>query len=354
MEVSQFLPSINQYGAISNFVLELRKILVALGYDSFVYSEHIGSGLPSLVKPYRSYQNQKGNVIILHGSIRSKVNDFFRGVRAKKMLVYYSPTPARFFEGFSDFYVQLLEECAAELKRLGEGTQVQCGISEFSQQELKQMGFPRAQVLPVITNIERLQRPRGKLMKKVNDGRTNILFTGRIVPNKKVEDAIRVFYYYQRFINANSRLVLVGTVKECPEYVGALKDFVKKLGLSDVVFAGETTDDVLAAYYRTAHVFLTMSEHEAFCVPLIEAMHFQIPIVAYASTAVPFTLRGSGVLVKEKDPRMIAELVDTMVTDNIARSKVLASQDKVLPYFSREHIAMIFARMLAPLLSSRG
>ncbi len=163
-----------------------------------------------------------------------------------------------------------------------------------------------------------------------DDDWVNLLFVGRTIPNKRLEDVIRWFHAYKRWFNPRSRLLLVGAHGGFERYLAMLNELVARLGASDVHFLGHVTNEELVAYYELADVFLCASEHEGFCVPLVEAFHMGVPVIAYAATAVPATMDGGGVLVTDKDPVHIAALIDRIVTDRELQDRIVASQDAAL------------------------
>ena len=178
---------------------------------------------------------------------------------------------------------------------------------------------------------------RGTMERMRADARRNLLFVGRISPNKKQEDVIRAFACYRRRYDRESRLTLIGSAGGTENYLESLKAYARKLGLEDsVVFPGHIRFDEILAYYRTADVFVCMSEHEGFCVPLIEAMYFGVPIAAYGAAAVPDTLGGGGLLLDSKDPGLAAAAIRRIVTDGALRRRIRREQEKVLRRFSQE------------------
>ena len=163
-----------------------------------------------------------------------------------------------------------------------------------------------------------------------DDDWVNILFVGRMIPNKRIEDVIRAFHAYKRWFNPRSRLLLVGSHGGFERYLAMVHDFVARLGAADVHMLGHVSNEELAAYYEIADVFLCASEHEGFCVPLMEAFHMGVPVVAHAATAVPATMDGGGVLFGHKDPIEIAGILDALVSNASLRESVLAKQDAAL------------------------
>ena len=120
----------------------------------------------------------------------------------------------------------------------------------------------------------------------------------------------RILDVYKR-----QRLFFVGKYAGMEAYYEQLKRYVEALDLKDVYFTGHIKFDEILAYYRTADVFVCMSEHEGFCVPLVEAMYFGVPIVAYDSSAIADTLGNGGILTEDKDPKLVAEIINRLVQD---------------------------------------
>ena len=154
----------------------------------------------------------------------------------------------------------------------------------------------------------------------------NVLFVGRIIPNKRIDDLVRSFAVFQKWVRPRSRLLLVGDHRGFERYLDRLQELVRELRLDEVVFTGQVDDDELYAYYRLADVFLCLSEHEGFGVPLQEAMHFGLPVIAYDAGAVRETLRGGGLLLQDKRPELVADLLDRLTRGGDLRRAVLASQ----------------------------
>jgi glycosyltransferase involved in cell wall biosynthesis len=163
-------------------------------------------------------------------------------------------------------------------------------------------------------------------MRDLQDGRTNLLFVGRVAPNKCQHDLLAVFAEYLR-LGPDARLVLAGSWPEGHSYATFLRQRARELGVSSrVLWTNTCTEAQLQACYRTAHLFLSMSEHEGFCAPLIEAMWFDVPVLAYRSSAVPETVAGAGLLFTEKRLPEVAALARLIVEDDALRRKIIAPQ----------------------------
>ena len=172
--------------------------------------------------------------------------------------------------------------------------------------------------------------PDWRIAGQFDDERTNLLFVGRMIPNKRIENVIRIFHAYRTRFNPRSRLLLVGSHGGFEKYLTMLHQLVATLGTPDVHFSGHVSNEELTAYYDVADLFLCASEHEGFCVPLVEAFHMRVPVVALAATAVPATLDGGGVLYEDRDPHHVAALVDAVLSDQAIADNVLAAQDAAL------------------------
>jgi glycosyltransferase involved in cell wall biosynthesis len=187
----------------------------------------------------------------------------------------------------------------------------------------------------------------------LRDGTTNLLFVGRWVPNKRIEDLLRVFAFYHHKLNANSRLLVVGS-SWLPNYNRELLGEIRRLGLSGkVLFPGGgrgVSDPDLVSYYRSADAFVIMSEHEGFCVPLVESMFFGVPIFAYAAGAVPETLGGSGVLVSRKVFPVIALAIEEVLENRVLRSAVVGKEKERLEDLSQGRIEERLWEYLQPFL----
>jgi glycosyltransferase involved in cell wall biosynthesis len=191
--------------------------------------------------------------------------------------------------------------------------------------------------------------PRTPALEKwLNDGLTNFLFVGRMVPNKKIEDIIRLAEHYKRYVDAHYRFIFVGRDEGVPRYTNMLRALIGELGwLPDrFVFTGGVPDRELAAYYRYSSVYISMSEHEGFCVPLLEAMAADLPILAYSCTAIPDTLAGAGVQFAPKDFEQAAELLGMLAFDDGLRASVIQGQRRRLAHFTAARIDTELGRLL--------
>ena len=230
-----------------------------------------------------------------------------------RVLQYHNVTPAHFFAPYEPGVFRLAALGRQELSTLTGHTDAALGDSEYNRQELETLGFGNTGVFPIAVDFDRIrQAPRQPALEQVlADELTNFLFVGRIVPNKKIEDFIRLAEHYKRYVDTEYRFIFVGKTDGIPRYYDMVRALLTEFQMpSDrFIFTGPVPDNDLATYYRTARVYISLSEHEGFCVPLLEAMSADVPVLAYASTAIPDTLGGAGMQFAPKDLEFAAELL---------------------------------------------
>jgi glycosyltransferase involved in cell wall biosynthesis len=262
----------------------------------------------------------------------------FASLTGTRVLQYHNITPASFFAPYDAGLFRLAALGRQELATLVGQVDLALGDSEFNRQELANLGFERTGVFPIAVDTERVTDgpPRPALDRILGDGLINILFVGRIAPNKKIEDHIRLAEVYKRNVDSYYRFIFVGRDDVIPRYAAQIRALIDEFDmLSDRFwFTGPVPDEDLATFYRWADAYVSLSEHEGFCVPLVEAMAADVPIVAYAAGAVPETLGGAGLLFSPKDLEFAAELLGSVVYDSTVRGAVLDGQRKRLQAFA--------------------
>ncbi|MCK4250664.1 glycosyltransferase family 4 protein [candidate division WOR-3 bacterium] len=339
MKIHQILPTISPGDAIGNDVIEIRNILRKWGYKSDIYAQNIHPEMSKIAKKYIAYKkvSSKDNILIFHFSIGSEVSDFVKTLPDKKIMIYHNITPHKYFIGINDYLAILLKNGRNELKSFAGITDLALGDSEYNRLELEELGFGNTDVLPILVDFEKYDNPNYKLLERYEDDCVNILFVGQISPHKRQGDIIKAYYYYKH-INPRSRLFLVGNYERSERYYEQLQELTRRLKLKDVYITGMVGFKDMVAYYKLADIFLSMSEHEGFCVPLLESMFFDIPVIAYNSTAIPYTLGDSGILIKEKNYEEIAEMINLLVEDTELRIRIIKKQNERLKEFDKEKV----------------
>lgn len=350
MKVIQVLPTLAYGDAIGNDTLALKKVIANMGYKTGIYAASVAPPLTKKdglnIKKMPKLSDE--DVIIYHLSTGSELNYKIAEYPGKKIVMYHNVTPPHFFEANNEYIYNINTQALEGVKHLSDKADYCLAVSDFNKKDLEQMGYNcPIDVLPILIPFEDYKKtPDQTIIDRYSDGVTNIVFTGRISPNKKQEDVIRAFYCYKKYYDSTARLFLVGSYSGEDIYYKRLKKYVKELGVKDVYFTGHIKFNQILSYYKIADIFLCMSEHEGFCVPLVEAMFFDVPIVAYNSTAIPSTLGGSGVLLEEKDPILVAKMMDVLMHNDNLKQAILEKQRARLDDFQYEKIKEQFEMYL--------
>jgi glycosyltransferase involved in cell wall biosynthesis len=331
--VHQVLATLGYGDAIGHEVLGIRRVLQSAGYDSDIFVETADPRLEDLTIDYREMVGAiaPDDILIHHFSIGSRASRVAYALPGRMAVVYHNITPPEYFVGVHRDLVKLCFRGRRELTAYIPRSDLALGDSEFNRQELDTLGFAPTGVLPVVPDFSHLDvEPNCVLAAGFDDGWTNVMFVGRVIPNKKFETVIRAFHAYRTRHNPRSRLLLVGSYSGFERYLAMLHELVARLGTPDVHFLGHVSNEELTALYDVADLFLCASAHEGFCVPIIEAFYKRVPVVAYASTAVPATMDGGGVLYDTTDPQEIARLIEGVLDSADVEAAVLQSQDAAL------------------------
>jgi glycosyltransferase involved in cell wall biosynthesis len=330
--IHQVLATLGYGDAIGHEVLGIQRVLRRAGYESEIFVETSDPRLEDLTIDYREMVGHvvADDVLIHHFSIGSRASRTAYALPGHMALVYHNITPPEYFLGVHKELVKLCFRGRRELRAYIDRCDLALGDSEYNRQELETLGFRETGVLPVVPDFTHLDQADHNTVAAFDDERTNILFVGRVIPNKKFEDVIRAFHFYRTRRNHRARLLLVGSYSGFEKYLATLHGLIARLGTPDVHFLGHVRNEELSALYDIADLFFCASEHEGFCVPLAEAFYKRVPVLAYAATAVPATMDGAGVLYDTKDPEYLAQLMDSVLDTPGIADAIVASQDAAL------------------------
>jgi glycosyltransferase involved in cell wall biosynthesis len=328
--VNQWVPAAHKGDAIGDSARRVRGILRQMGHQSDIYALTVDDELREDVRDFAEPAARHGDLTIFHFALVSPMTAAFAGLPHGRVLQYHNVTPARFFAEHAPAIARLAMLGREDLKTLVDHTDIALGDSEFNRRELEGLGFRNTDVFPIAVDLDRIRTaPRRPSLEHVlEDGLQNFLFVGRIAPNKMIEDHIRMAEHYKRYIDTDYRFVFVGRTDAVPRYYDMVRALVLEYQMpaDRFVFTGAVPDEDLATYYRTARAYVSLSEHEGFCVPLVEAMAADVPVLAYASTAVADTLAGAGVQFFPKDLEMAAELLGELAYNESLRVQVIDGQ----------------------------
>jgi L-malate glycosyltransferase len=342
MIINQWVPAAHRGDAIGDSARRVRDLLRQMGHESELFALTIDDDLQGDVRPFGDPTAQRGDLTIFHYALPSPMTAAFARLTRGRILQYHNVTPAAFFAPYDPALFRLASLGRAELATLVGHVELALGDSDYNRRELDAIGFAPTGVFPIAVDTSRVTQAvdRPALDQILDDGLVNFLFVGRIAPNKKIEDHIRLAEVYKRYVDAYYRFIFVGRYDVVPKYYSMIRALMSEYRLLDdrFVFTGPVSDAELSVYYRHAAVYISLSEHEGFCVPLVEAMAADVPVLAYAAAAVPDTLGGAGVQFAPKDLEVAAELLGTLAFDDDLRAAIIAGQRRRLGDFGDARI----------------
>ena len=358
--IHQLLPSFAPRDAIGAHAVQVQQVLRGLGVDSGIYVADAHREVRRSVQPYRELPAPRPGEptwLLYQCSTGSPVADWLLHRPERKLSNYHNITPASFFEPWEPHVGAELLEARRQLDLLAPATEIAIADSAFNEAELQAVGYGATTVVPILLDtatfdhevdraaLDRLQAARSR-------GGADWLFVGRVAPHKAQHDLVKAFAAYRTAYDPLARLHVVGGPSS-HAYWTALERFVAALGLSDAVdLAGSVTPGELAARYQVADVFVCVSEHEGFCVPLLEAMHHETPIVAYRAAAVPETLGPAGLVLDDKSPATVATAVHRVLSDAPLRAALVAAGTERIAHFALERTASLLADVVTELLAT--
>lgn len=336
------------YGdAVTNGLLLTQELLRELGFKSEIYVEHVAEELNHKLKHYKTYKSSPNQVLLVHHSMGHDLADWIINLPDVKILVYHNITPASFFPKNSPAF-QYSSLGREQLKLFRSAMTASICDSPYNAEELIELQYKNISIIPLLIDIENIKNNiyNHKIIES-NSEIFTILFVGRICQNKCQHDIVEVFKHLIEMVDQPVQLVLVGGYSLNDQYYQFLEQIVSLYKLNDYVkIVGKVSEEDLYAWYRAADVFICMSEHEGFGVPLMESMIFDVPVVAYKSSNVPYTLGTGGILFNEKKYQEIAALINLIRKNRSFRRTILKHQRRRLEDFSRSHLISSLLKVL--------
>jgi L-malate glycosyltransferase len=344
--VHQFVPTLNPHDATGTHTLLLRDILRAAGWRSEIFAEAIHDDLASEARKHWMYPDHAvaGDVHIYQFSTSSAVAGFL-AARSEPLIVdFHNFTGPEHFSAWEPLTEERAVRAHEELALLARRAELGLADSHFNERSLRLAGYRRTAVIPVLVDYLRVaalpdRRVAAELARAKERGGADILFVGRIVPSKAQHELVKALWTYRRLYDAEARLHLVGGTSSFA-YLKALRGFIRELGLAGAVrITGDVTDGALAAYFAAADVYLSLSAHEGFGVPLIEAMVAGVPVVARGTGAVPETVGDAALLLAGGDPLYVAAALHRVCTDGALRQRLVEAGRHRVPALSLDLVA---------------
>ena len=346
----QLAPTVAHGDAVGNDCFELQRLYWSRAVASDLFAAEAKPEVRQFVRPWGDVERLPvdGTSLQIHVSMGNDALWDVAKLPHRKTVVYHNITPARFFEGVNEHarrYAEIGREQLAELAKVSE-----LGIadSRYNEQELVRAGFAKTAVVPIIVDWSAFDvAPDPAVLRELADERTDILAVGQILPQKAVHKVVAAFAKYREG-DRSARLWLVGSHAMSEGYLAKVRDAIRVHGVEDAVtLTGSVSMPALVAYYRGATALVTCSEHEGFCVPLLEAMRSDLPVVASDAGAIPDTLGDAGILLSGTDPDTVAAALERAVRDAPLRRDLVARGHRRLASFTPEAVADDLARALA-------
>lgn len=350
MRIHQILAGYADGDAISQEAAQLRAIFRRWGHASEIYadSSRVSPSLKSDCRALADYAADPGELCLHHYGIASPATELFLASPAKKIIVYHNITPAEYFDGVDDDVAAQLRAARSALPTVARRADAVWTVSQFNALELRAAGIEEVKVFPLLFSPETVAAPPEPLIvDKFTGALKNILFVGRMAPNKRVEDLIQAFAWYQKTINPFSRLLLVGSKQSAPRYYTMLRMLAGDLDLPNVCFEGFASPSGLAAYYQIADLYVCPSVHEGYCLPLLEAMSAGVPVIARRAGGMPEAMDGAGILYQDLAPVELAELMHRALSDRALRTEALRSQKERVQRLRARPVAAELKALLA-------
>jgi len=338
----QFNPVIAYGDAVGNDCLELQRIFWSAGVRSDLFASEAKPEMRAFTRSWDDLEliQRRDGLLLVHHSIGTQAVPKVLASPARKAIVYHNITPGHYFAGLNDYLKTYAELGREQLKELAKAAEFGIADSEYNRKELEAAGVANTAVVPALVDWEDFDRPPDpEVARELADERTAILTVGQILPHKAVHDVVAAFAKY-RESDRTAHLYLVGPTAMSGSYLDRVRGEIRRLGLDGAVtLTGSVTIEQLVAYYRGATAFLTLSEHEGFCVPLLEAMRSELPVVANAAAAIPETLGDGGILLENKSPEAVAEQLERVVHDQALRKDLIEKGRRRVDAFSRRAVA---------------
>ncbi len=350
MKLAQLVPRLHRGDAIGDNAIAIRDLGKHLGFDSRIFYLDCDNDALLDGEPIGHYHRwcDRSTTSILHYALPSSLSHVFSDSPGRRFLLYHNITPPIHLLGYP-LYQKIAMAGRAELASMRNTCDKAFADSEFNRDELDRMGFRNTEVIPIYLDFDRYRIPSDPVLERMfEDDFANVLYVGRITPNKCQHDLIRLFSVFKHYVHPKSRLVLIGKYDGFETYYTQLVKLAVQLGIGDVYMPGKVSQQELVTWYRKAAIFVSMSEHEGFCVPLVESLHFRVPVLAFAAGAVPGVLAGTGVLFHDKHDRvLLAETMEQMIADIDLRASLIEHQTQRLADLSQESVFRLWNQALS-------
>lgn len=347
--VHQIVPTLSPGDAVGSHTLAVQEVLRSAGLRSEIFSDDVHPSLADRARPLASLPpaGAAGVALLYQCSIGNEVVDLLLARPEPLIVDYHNLTPVGQLLRWAPDMAHLVGWGRGQLGELAGRSVLGIGDSAYNAEELVTAGFSRTAVVPILLDVDDLRHPHAT---RVDRPGRRWLFVGRLVPNKAQHDLVLALAWHRAVHDPDAELHLVGR-DSAPLYTEALRGLIADLGLEGAVhLAGGVDDRTLTDHYAEADVFVCLSDHEGFCIPVLEAMANDLPVVAYASSALPETVGGGGLLLPSKDPAVVSEAVHRLATDLPLQAAVVRRGAERVASFDRTRTAPRLVQALSSVL----
>lgn len=354
--IHQFTGIARKGDGIFDYATELQGMFRNWGYQSHIYVlDEPGPGYDDVYR-YKNYRPNKGDLLFYQFGIGSKLTDFVIKQPAPKILIYQGMTPGKYLLGVDNNSFLACRRGRGELDRLRDNLTAAMSVSDDNINDLKENhGYGAITKVPLLKRFDAYEgrEPSPERMAKWQSDKKTIFFIGRINPNKDQAGLIETLAAYKKLYGDTARLIIPGSWKDKEGYRDHLRELIKRNDLEDsVIMPGFIDDEDFFALFRQADVYLSLSEHEGFGVPFLEAMWFEVPVIALGGSAVDETVGSGGLIIDEKNPYVVAGLLHELFTDEAMSARFKKAGLDRLHYYSYPEVEKKMKAFLAPFLGT--
>ncbi len=329
----QFSPSFMKGDGVGNLGVLLDKKHIKAGFKTKMFAVDFNGELYSNIYPISEYKNDlgKNDIAILHFTGDSGVNDLAANLNCEKWFYYHNVTPSDFFKNYDKDIYNLTLKGRDKLTLYKDKFDKSFTWSEYNYRELDKLGFKniRLTALPKDFNMLDIEIDR-EIFSRFDDGYFNIIFVGRILPYKNYKLLIDSFERFKSIYKINARLLLPGAPDDAL-YKKELDEYIRMNNIKNVEFFGRIEQSKLNALYKVSNIFLCVSGHEGYCMPIIEAMYFELPVLALDNGAVKETVAEGGIVLDSTaDAEIIADNIYKIYSNSELKNSIIKNQREVL------------------------
>ncbi len=350
MRILQLLPEARWADAVTNQALFMDRALRDLGHETSLGADEADLDLPVKVQDACQAVQGDWDLVLDHFSIGADYHGPLKDSRGRRWLIYHNITPAHFLAPWAPEIAARCQEGRRSLPDLLQGCEAALADSGFNAKELRSIGHRNVQVLPIaVPRPPELDRPVSPSLARVFASRRPLLlFVGRIAPQKDHVALLKTLQILRKGDYPGAELILVGDSRGFEEYERHLLETGRSFGIGSAVhFLPRLPAIELWSLYRLADLFLCLSLHEGFCVPVVEAFLSRLPVVAGPAGAVPETAGGAALLAAEGEPTAAAECCHAILSKPDLAKHLVAKGTRRAVDFSRESLTRRLGKLLS-------